>query len=133
MTLQFSRTKAAMERAGSMMTGMEREIRVSTAGRLPEVDTSARAMMLSSLWLYENVTPAVLDLRPCFVRNRRREEFVTLDDLVSFTSSFHATRNIQAFGIASGGRGGDVLLDNDGFKRWMTDTVFALAYDRPSP
>ncbi len=23
------------------------------------------------------------------------------------------------------------FMDNDGFKRWMTDTVFALAYDRP--
>ena len=25
------------------------------------------------------------------------------------------------------------FMDNDGFKRWMTETVFALAYDRPNP
>ena len=25
------------------------------------------------------------------------------------------------------------FMDNDGFKRWMTDTVFALAYDQPNP
>ena len=25
------------------------------------------------------------------------------------------------------------FMDNDGFKRWMTDTVFALAYDRSGP
>ena len=54
MLLQFSRTKAAVERLRSMITGIEREIRSSTTGRLPEVDTSARAMMLSSLRLYEN-------------------------------------------------------------------------------
>lgn len=101
--LQFSRTKAVMERLRSMITGMEREIRSSTTGRLPDVHTSARAMMLSSLGLYEKVAPAVLDLPPCFVRNTSRVEFVTSDDPVCFTSRFHATRNIQTFGIASSG------------------------------
>ena len=72
MMLQFSRTMAAMERLRSMITGMEREIRSSTTGRLPQVDTSARAMMLSSLRLYETVVPAVLDLRLCFLRNKSR-------------------------------------------------------------
>lgn len=103
MMLQFSRTKAAMERLRSMITGMEREILSSTTGQLPDVDTSARAMMLSSLRLYETVAPAVLDLRSCFLRNRSRVEFVTSDDPVCFTSRFHAIRNIQAFGIASSG------------------------------
>ena len=103
MMLQFSRTKAAVERLRSMITGMEREIRSSTSGRLPEMDTSARAMMLSSLRLYETVAPAVLDLRPCFLKNRSRVEFVTSDDPVCFTSRFHARRDIQSFGIASAG------------------------------
>ena len=75
MMLQFSRTKAAVERLRSMITGVEREVRSSTSGRLPETDTSARAMMLSSLRLYERVTPAVLDLRPCFLKNKSRVEF----------------------------------------------------------
>ena len=25
------------------------------------------------------------------------------------------------------------FMDNEGFKRWMTDTVFRLTYDRPGP
>ena len=24
------------------------------------------------------------------------------------------------------------FMDNEGFKRWMSDTVFGLAYDRPA-
>ena len=103
MMLQFSRTKAAVERLRSMITGVEREVRSSTSGRLPETDTSARAMMLSSLRLYERVTPAVLDLRPCFLKNKSRVEFVTSDAPVCFTSRFHARRDIQSFGIASAG------------------------------
>ena len=103
MMLQFSRTKAAVERLRSMITGVESEVRSSTTGRLPETDTSARALMLSSLRLYERVAPAVLDLRPCFVKNRSHVEFVTSDDPVCFTSRFHARRDIQSFGIASAG------------------------------
>ena len=103
MILQYSRTKAAMERLRSMITGVEREVRASTTARLPETDTSARAMMIGSLGLYERAAPAVLDLRTCFLKNKSRVDFITSDDPVCFTSRFHAKRGLQSFGIASAG------------------------------
>lgn len=103
MMLQFSRTKAAMERVRSAITGVEREVRSSTTARLPEADTSVRTMMITSLSLFGRVAPAVLDLRLCLLKNKSRVDFITSDDPVCFTSRFHARRKIRSFGIASAG------------------------------
>ena len=104
MMLQNARTMAAVERIRSTIAGLEGEIQSSTDGRLPEMDTDDRTLMLRSLSMLPDFLDATSDLRTCFVKNRSRIEFVTSDDPVQFTSRFHAMRNIgDAFGFLSSG------------------------------
>ena len=104
MVLQHCRTEAAAVRATSLTEGMLNTLEREFAVRMPNVDTSAYAMMWLSLGMYPHILQSIRDLGVVIVENQTPLDFVTSDDPVVYTSRLHAERlRTNNFGMAAAG------------------------------
>ena len=70
----------------------------------PQLDTSHRETMLSTMMLYSEVQGSIDDLKVCICLNTSKDNFVTSDDPSVFTNRFYLQKKkIKSFGLGSAG------------------------------